>query len=73
MKPEIFSNFILGCDNDIKLIDMTTTGVEGFENEAKSRGFDVNGEKTKYMLSSRNDANHNPLVPMSSWVVKTSK
>ena len=49
------------------MIGRTTTDVrtafEGLENEAKSRGLYVNGKKTKYILSSRNDANHNPLGP----------
>uniref|UniRef100_T1GX10 Uncharacterized protein n=1 Tax=Megaselia scalaris TaxID=36166 RepID=T1GX10_MEGSC len=35
----------------------------GLENEAKSRGSYVNGVKTKYILSSRNDANYNALDP----------
>ena len=47
------------------MIGRTTTDVrtafEDLEKEAKSRGLHVNGDKTKYMLSSssRNDANHN--------------
>ena len=61
------SNQILGYADDIDLIGRTKTDVrtafEGLENEAKSRGLCVNGEKTKYMLSTRNDANHNPLGP----------
>ena len=61
------SNQILGYADDIDLIGRTTTDVrtafEDLEKEAKSRGFHVNGDKTKYMLSSRNDANHNALGP----------
>ena len=55
------SNQILSYADDIDLIGRTTTNIrtafEGLENEAKSRGLYVNGDKTKYMLSSRNDAN----------------
>ena len=60
------SNQILGYA-DIDLIGRTTTDVrttfDELENEAKSRGLHVNGDKIKYMLSSRNDANHNALGP----------
>ena len=61
------SNQILGYADDIDLIDRTTIDVrtvfEDLQKEAKSRGLHVNGDKTKYMLSSRNDANHNALGP----------
>ena len=61
------SNQILGYADDLDLIGRTTSDVltafQGLEKEAKSRGLHVNGEKTKYMLSSRSEVSHNALGP----------
>uniref|UniRef100_T1GE80 Reverse transcriptase domain-containing protein n=1 Tax=Megaselia scalaris TaxID=36166 RepID=T1GE80_MEGSC len=58
------SNQKLVYADDIDFIGRTITEVfKGLENEAKSRGLYVIAEKTKYMLSNRNYANHNALGP----------